>query len=232
MTAREVVLIIPAFNEVGTIAAVVEAALPHVSCVIVGDNGSTDGTADAARAAGALVASAPSRGYGRACMAGAAMAPHADIYVFLDGDGSDDPSEIPQVIAPILEGEADLVIGSRVLGAAEPGALTLPQRFGNRLAAFLMKRLWNAPFSDLGPFRAIRREAYEQLGMDAPTFGWTVQMQVRAVKAGLACRETPVSRRNRRAGVSKITGTARGVVLAGAHILGCIALEAARRPRR
>ncbi len=222
-----IAVIIPALDEEAAIAGVVRAIPDLATRIIVADNGSSDATADQAREAGAQVVSVPEAGYGRACLAGVAAAGDADIFVFLDGDGSDMPDDMPALLAPILAGNADLVIGSRTLGRAEPGSLTLPQRFGNRLACFLMRRLWGAGYTDLGPFRAIRREAYERLAMRAPTYGWTVEMQVRALKAGLAVAEVPVSYR-RRIGRSKISGTVRGVVLAGTHIIGTILIERLR----
>jgi len=149
-----------------------------------------------------------------------------DILVFMDGDASDDPSDLASLLDPILRGDADMVIGSRILGDCDPGSLTVQQRFGNTLACWLMHLFWGYRFTDLGPFRAIRRESYDRLNMQAPTFGWTVEMQVRALKKGLRCTEVPVHYRAR-IGVSKISGTVRGVVLAGWYILGTIFWEAA-----
>lgn len=225
-TAAEpsIAVIIPALNEEQAIRGVVSRIPDFVNKIIVADNGSTDRTAARARAAGAEVVSVPTAGYGRACLAGVGQAGRADILVFLDGDGSDVPEEMAELIAPILSGEADMVIGSRVLGNAEAGSLTLPQRFGNKLACVLMSLFWGAKYTDLGPFRAIRRTAYERLDMVAPTFGWTVEMQVRALKQKLAVADVPVNYA-KRIGVSKISGTARGVVLAGVYILGTIFAE-------
>jgi len=220
---RGVVAIIPAKDEAAAIAEVVAGALPHVDRVIVVDNGSTDETAEKARAAGAQVIAAPVAGYGRACLAGIA-ASDEDIIVFLDGDAADDPDDLPALVEPVLSNRADLVIGSRLSGRVEPGALTLAQRFGNRLACFLMNRIWGAPFTDLGPFRAIRRSKLDRLDLDAKTYGWTVQMQVRALRRGLRVGEVPVHYR-RRIGTSKISGTVKGVFLAGVHILGVIGRE-------
>jgi len=145
----------------------------------------------------------------------------------MDGDASDDPDDLPALLAPILSGDADMVIGSRILGDCDPGALTVQQRFGNTLACWLMHMFWGYKFTDLGPFRAIRKPSYDQLNMQAPTFGWTVEMQVRALKQGLRCAEVPVHYRER-IGVSKISGTIKGVILAGWYILGTIFLEAIR----
>ncbi|MEM9668926.1 MAG: glycosyltransferase family 2 protein [Pseudomonadota bacterium] len=217
-------VIIPALNEEAVIGRVVEQMPGFVDEVIVADNGSKDMTAARARSAGAKVVQAPEMGYGRACLAGVAAADNPDVLVFIDGDGSDVPSEMGSLLKPILTGDADMVIGSRALGIAEQGSLTVPQRFGNRLACWLMRLLWNAEYTDLGPFRAIRRDAYERLHMTAPTFGWTVEMQVRALKQKLAVVDVPVSYQ-RRVGVSKISGTVRGVVMAGTYILGTIFAE-------
>ena len=220
----KIAVIIPALNEEQAIGGVVSRIPDFVDRIIVADNGSTDRTALRARAAGAETVLVPMAGYGRACLAGVAKADDADILVFLDGDGSDVPEEMGQLLAPILSGDVDMVIGSRAMGVAEKGSLTLPQRFGNRLACVLMKVFWGADYTDLGPFRAIRRSAYDRLHMTAPTYGWTVEMQVRALKQKLAVADVPVSYTNR-IGVSKISGTVRGVVLAGAYILGTIFAE-------
>ncbi len=217
-------VIIPALNEEAVIGDVVNSIKDQVSLVIVVDNGSTDETARTAQQAGALVVSSPVAGYGRACLDGVAAAGPCDILVFMDGDGADDPADLPVLLAPILDGTTDMVIGSRLSGKVDDGALTLSQRFGNSLACFLMRIFWQGQFTDLGPFRAITRKAYDRLEMKAPTFGWTVEMQVRALKRGLSCAEIPVHYRNR-IGVSKISGTIKGVVLAGAYILGTIGRE-------
>jgi glycosyltransferase involved in cell wall biosynthesis len=175
------------------------------------------------------VVRAPRRGYGSACLAGLSHlrgrpGGPPGIVAFVDADGSDRPEELPLLLQPLERGEADLVVGSRVLGTAEPGALTLPQRFGNRLAAFLLRHLHGARTTDLGPFRAIRWAALERLGMRDPDYGWTVEMQVKALRAGLVTVEVPVTYR-RRVGRSKISGTVRGVVGAGTKILWTIARE-------
>jgi len=220
-------IVIPARNEEGAIGKVVSSVVQHVDAVVVADNGSTDATAKTAREAGADVVYVQEPGYGRACLAAIAAAGEFDILVFMDGDASDDPTDLPKLLAPILSGQADMVIGSRILGNCDPGALTVQQRFGNTLACWLMNLFWGFRFTDLGPFRAITRKSYNRLNMQAPTFGWTVEMQVRALQLKLNCAEVPVHYRAR-IGVSKISGTVRGVVLAGWYILGTIFWEAAK----
>ncbi len=220
-------VVIPALNEEKAIALVLQSIPSLADEIIVVDNGSTDQTAQIARDNGARVISEPTPGYGRACMAGVQAATSADIIVFMDADAADNPNEMTHLLKPILDQEMELVIGSRLSGIVEKGALTLPQKFGNWLACRLMRMIWNAPYTDLGPFRAIRRNALMSLNMDAMTFGWTMQMQIRALKAGLRVSETPVSYANR-IGTSKISGTIRGVVLAGTYILSVIFLEALR----
>lgn len=223
MTSPKVCAVIPALDEERSIGLVLaDLPRPLVAEVIVVDNGSRDATADAARAGGARVVVEPRRGYGAACLAGIAALPSdCTIVLFLDADYSDHPDEAPRVLAPILDGRADLVIGSRMLGAAEPGALLPQARFGNRLACFLMRLLFGHRYTDLGPFRAIRRDALERIGMVDADFGWTVEMQLKALRHRLRVAEVPVSYR-RRKGVSKITGTVSGTVRAGAKILWTI----------
>ena len=218
-------IVIPALNEEAAIGGVVESVRDRVDQVIVVDNGSIDLTAEKASAAGAHVISVKQPGYGRACLAGVEAAKGVDLIIFMDGDGADNPNNLEAIIHPIREGRAEFVIGSRLLGTTERGALTVAQRFGNRLATGLIHLIWGGRFTDLGPFRAITRSAYDRLNMNAPTYGWTVEMQVRAVKQKLRYVEVPVNYR-RRIGVSKISGTAKGVVLAGWYILTTIFKEA------
>lgn len=221
-------VIIPAYNEADSIGLVVaEIPAGWVREVIVCNNNSTDSTAAAARAAGATVVDEPRAGYGSACLKGMAhvaarpAAEWPDIVVFLDGDHSDYPEQLPEVVRPITEEGYDLVIGSRATGELEPGSMTPQQVFGNWLATNLIRLIYRVDFTDLGPFRAIRYDRLRELGMNDPDFGWTVEMQVRAAKAGLRCTEVPV-RYRRRIGVSKVSGTVRGTVLAGHKILWTI----------
>ncbi len=222
MPAR-VALLIPALNEEASIGHVL-SNLPEgvFSQVVVVDNGSTDRTAEVARALGATVVREPRRGYGRACLAGlAALEANTDTVVFMDADSSDVPEEAARLLEPIVSGSADLVIGSRVLGRAEPGALAPHQRFGNRLATSLVAWLYGFRYTDLGPFRAIRADRLRQLGMRDCDFGWTIEMQVRALRCGLRVVEVPVSYR-RRIGTSKISGNLRASLAAGWKIIATI----------
>ncbi|MHC4846626.1 MAG: glycosyltransferase family 2 protein [Planctomycetota bacterium] len=217
-------VVIPALDEEASLPAVL-AELPWslLSEVIVADNGSRDRTAEVAREGGARVVTASRRGYGSACLAGIAALAPTDVVVFLDADHSDHADELPIVVAPILSGRADLVIGSRRLGRCEAGALLPQQRWGNRLASAMIRLLFGHATTDLGPFRAIRADALAGLGMRDPDYGWTVEMQVRALQQGLRVVEVPVSYR-RRIGRSKIAGTLRGTLGAGRKILGTILL--------
>lgn len=227
MNDRVVAVVIPALDEEAALPGVLDglrrAAREGFSLreIVVADNGSTDRTADVAEACGARVVHEPRRGYGAACLAALAALRSAppDVVVFIDADGSDEPAELSDVMRPIVDGRADLVIGSRLLGRAEPGALTPVQSFGNGLSAVLMRFFYGARFSDLGPFRAIRWSSLERLGMRDRDYGWTVEMQTRALRAGLACVEVPVTYRRRAGGRSKVAGTVRGVVGAGWKIL-------------
>ncbi|HEY7909154.1 MAG TPA: glycosyltransferase family 2 protein [Thermomicrobiales bacterium] len=213
--------VIPALNEEAAIGQVVRN-LPRdlLAQVIVVDNGSTDDTATAAWEAGAVVTSEPERGYGAACAAGVALARRlgAEIIVLLDGDASDVPTDLPAILAPVLAGEADLAMGSRARGAVERGALTVQQRWGNWLAARILRR-YGLEITDLGPFRAIRTDALAALHMQERTYGWSTEMLVKAARAGLRVREVPVSYRKRAAGQSKVGGTVRGSIEAAVVIL-------------
>lgn len=226
-----VVVILPALDEEASIGRVL-ADLPRdrVARIIVVDNGSCDRTAEVARAHGAEVVSEPERGYGAACLAGIAQARDADVIVFLDADYSDHPEELPRLLEPIERGTADLVIGSRML-LPESRAALLPQaRFGNWLASRLLRLRYCANVSDLGPFRAIRRDALERLEMRDRNYGWTVEMQARAFARGVRVAEVAVRYRPR-IGKSKITGTISGSLKAGSKILFTIAREAISRVR-
>ena len=217
-------LIIPALNEELILACTLRAVPPDLyAFVIVADNGSTDRTADVARDAGATVVSEPRRGYGAACLAAlAALPPGIDVVVFMQADLSEDPAEARLLIEPIACGEADLVLGSRTLGAAEPGALLPHQVFGNRLATWLIRILYGHRYTDIGGYRAIRRTALERLRMQDRGYGWTVEMQVRALQEKLRIVELPVSYRRRAAGVNKISGNLRASLRAGLIILGTV----------
>ncbi len=216
-------IVMPARNEEASVGKVIDE-IPRtlVDRIIVVDNGSTDKTARVASEHGADVVHVNSPGYGRACLEGIAHAGRdTDVIVVLDADYSDYPEDLAHLLEPIASGDADLVIGSRVMGTASPGSLPWNQRLGNEMARALFLLLYGARFTDMGPFRAIRRDALEQLGMRDLTYGWNVEMQAKAVIAGLRIREVPV-RYRRRIGKSKITGTVRGTVRAGNRIIGTI----------
>jgi glycosyltransferase involved in cell wall biosynthesis len=215
-------VVIPAFNEERSLPLVLGALpRPPVRRVVVADNASTDDTSRVAREGGAEVVPETRRGYGSACLAGLDHLRRTgppDIVAFVDADFSDHPEELLSLIAPILAGEADLVIGSRILGSREPGALLPQARMGNFVACRMIRLLYGHRFTDLGPFRAVSWEALERMKMADTNFGWTAEMQVKAVRLGLRCTEVPVSYR-RRVGVSKITGTVSGTIRAGYKIL-------------
>ena len=219
-------VIIPAFNEEHAIGEVVqEIPKEIVSEVVVVSNGSTDDTEKVAQAAGATVLHEPIAGYGRACLKGIAYLkqsnPTPDIIVFLDGDRSDYPEEIPILLAPIINEQIDMVIGSRALGKRERGSMMPQQIFGNWLATRLLKLLYNVHYTDLGPFRAIRFDKLIELNMIDKNYGWTVEMQLKAAKIGLKCMEVPV-RYRKRIGVSKVSGTVKGTFMAGYKIITTI----------
>ena len=220
-------LVTPALDEERAIGRVVRFAPEWVDRVVVADNGSRDATAREARAAGALVVVEDRRGYGYACLAGLEETRDCDVIVFCDGDASDDLTEMLLLVDPILAGTADLVVGSRVRGRVEKGALTPVQRSGNALACSLLDLRWGPSFTDLGPLRAVGREALEALCLTETGYGWTVEMQAKALRARLPVGEVAVSYR-RRVGISKISGTVRGVVGAGSRILWVVAREALR----
>lgn len=219
-----IVAIIPAWNEARSIGLVV-AALPRhlLDAIVVVDGGSRDGTAEVARAAGARVIGQDRPGYGAACAAGvrAAVADGAEVLVFLDGDYADDPADLPLVLGPVLAGRADLVLGNR-LRHRERGALPPHQLAGNRVATLLIALLYRRWLSDIGSFRAIRADRLAALGMSHPTYGWPVEMVVKALRRGYHVLEVPIDYR-KRLGQAKVGGTLRGSVLAGYHILRTIA---------
>ena len=228
MPEPRIAVIIPAIDEEEAIGLVLAEIPRVVSEVIVVDNGSRDRTAEVARAAGARVVHEPRRGYGQACLAGIAAAEEVEVFAFMDGDHSDYPSQLVDVLAPILSGSADLVIGSRSLGRRAPGAHPFHAVLGTRLCVGVMNLLIGTRATDLGPFRAITARALRRLEMRDRDFGWTVEMQVKARRRGLRVREVPVDYRPR-IGRSKVSGTLSGSVRAGAKILGTIARHAFRR---
>jgi glycosyltransferase involved in cell wall biosynthesis len=231
---NHVSVIIPALNEEEPIPAVVRECLSTgvPGEVIVVDNGSTDRTAERAREAGARVITAP-RGYGRACAAGvrAVSVPQSrdDIVVFLDGDGSDIPAFIPQLVEPITRGTHDFVIGSRTRGQRETGSMNFQQIVSGRIAGWMMQLLYGVRYTDMCPFRAIRREALTKLDMREETYGWNLEMQMKAARAGLRILEIPVNHRCRTGGESKVSGTFRGTFVAGTRIIATLLRVATSR---
>ncbi len=230
----DVAVIIPAWNEEITIASVVEELPQNLRAIVVADNGSTDETAARARDAGAVVVPAPRRGYGSACLAGLEWCRRQDppirAVVFVDGDGSDDPRDFDGLITPVLEDEADLVIGSRATGEREPGSVLPQARIGNWIASTWIRLVSGVRFTDLGPFRAADYQALESIRMEDPNWGWTVEMQIKAARAGLRCHEIPVRNRHRRGGQSKVTGTIRGTIGASVKIIWSLLRYSTWRP--
>jgi hypothetical protein len=230
MNRVQISIIIPTLNEAESIAAVVAAILGNVAAeILVVDGGSKDGTVETARSAGATVINEPRGGYGRACATGLATA-QGEVIVFLDGDGADDPRHLMQLVLPILQNQADMVLGSRLLGQMDPGAMPWHQRFGNWLAALLIRALYGLSITDLSPYRAVRREALQKLGMTEMTYGWPTEMIVKAARQAWQIQEIPVTYHPRRGDKSKISGTLRGTVLATAFILGTILRYARGQP--
>jgi glycosyltransferase involved in cell wall biosynthesis len=223
--SEKIIVIIPAFNEEASIGKVIQEIPEIVSEIIVVSNNSTDRTAEVAKEAGATVLFEGDKGYGYACLKGmdyiSEKSEKPSIIVFLDGDYSDYPAELTQIIQPIITDDLDMVIGTRVSKWREKGSMTFPQRFGNGLATSLMKLFFNANFTDLGPFRAIKYDKLLQLNMQDKTYGWTVEMQLKAIKQNFTYTEVPVHYKNR-IGVSKVSGTIKGAIFAGVKILAWI----------
>ena len=222
---QKIKVIIPAYNEQDSIGLVINDIPSHVDEIIVVSNNSRDATETVARQAGATVIVENRPGYGYACLKGmdyvATKTQKPDIIVFLDGDYSDYPEQLDDLIKPIQEKNIDFVIGARVKHLRENGSMTFPQRFGNKLATFLMRLLFNSRFTDLGPFRAIKYDRLLALNMEDKTYGWTVEMQLKALRKNYSYVEIPVKYRNR-IGVSKVSGTVKGAIFAGIKILGWI----------
>ena len=234
-----VAVVIPTLDEAGSIGRVLDDIPSSLAAeVLVVDGGSTDGTREIAAGRGARVILEPRRGYGRACLAGLERATDPDVVVFLDGDYSDRPAEVPRILEPIREGRADIVLGSRLQGGLTAGAMPWHQVLGNRLAASLIHALYGVPLTDLGPFRAARRDVLRALALREPTYGWAVELPTRGARQGYRVAEVPVSY-HPRIGVSKISGTLRGTLGAAWYILTGIVVNrfrteprpgAARRP--
>ena len=216
---KRVALVIPTLDEEAAIAGVIAAIPPGtVDDIIVADSASTDRTVERARAAGARVVSESRRGYGRACRAGAEAAGDCDIIVFLDGDGSDCPELIPLLVEPIAEGRADFVIGSRTRGAREPNSMSAHQILAGYAIGGALRLLYGVSYSDMGPFRAIGRDALMRLDMRETSYGWNLEMQMRAARMGLRIIELPVAHRRRAGGVSKVSGSLGGTLKASWRI--------------
>jgi len=219
MTRQRVALVIPTLNEEEAIGGVIAAVpLGAVDDIIVVDSGSADRTVERARAAGARIVSLRERGYGRACRAGAEAAEDCDIVAFFDGDGSDCPELIPRLVEPIAEGRYDFVIGSRTRGVREPGSMAAHQLLAGWVIGAAVRLLYGIRYTDMCPFRAIRRDVLMRLGMREETYGWNLEMQMRAARAGLRIFELPVAHRRRAGGVSKVSGNLRGTVRASWRI--------------
>jgi glycosyltransferase involved in cell wall biosynthesis len=234
MARPRVALVIPTLNEEAAIGGVI-GAVPRewVDEIIVVDSGSTDRTIERARAAGARVLTLRERGYGRACRAGAEAAEDCDVIVFLDGDGSDCPELIPHLVAPIAEGRCDFVIGSRARGERQAGSMAAHQLLAGRMIGAALRLLYGVRYTDMCPFRTIRRDALMRLGLREETYGWNLEMQMRAAQAGLRILELPVAHRRRAGGASKVSGNLRGTVKASWRILATfLRVSAEGRGRR
>lgn len=226
-------MVIPTLNEEEAIPGVLAAIPPAIAdTVIVADSGSTDRTVELARAAGARIVSETRRGYGRACHAGAEAAGDCDILVFLDGDGSDCPELMPDLIAPIARGEYDFVIGSRARGRREPGSMSPHQLLAGYAIGAALRLLYGVRYTDMSPFRAIRREALFRLDMREMSYGWNLEMQMRAARVGLRILELPVAHRRRAGGVSKVSGSLRGTIKASWRIAATFVRIALERKKR
>ena len=230
MNLNRVAVVIPTWNEAGAIGAVVREVLAQaVGEVVISDGGSTDGTQAIAREAGARVIDA-GRGYGRACLRGAEAArPECDVLAFMDGDGADCPDQLERLARPVLDGEKDFVIASRTRGIREPGAMLWHQVFAGALAGRLMGALYGVSYTDMCAYRVIRRDALAGLGMEEMTYGWNIEMQMKAARAGLRVLEVPVPYRRRAAGSSKVAGSMHGTVRASAKIAATFARVASER---
>src|ERR1700730_7164181 len=233
MARPRIALVIPTLNEEEAIGGVISAVpLGAVDDIIVVDSGSADCTVERARAAGARVVSLRERGYGRACRVGAEAAQDCDIVVFLDGDGSDCPELIPSIVGPIVEGRCDFVMGSRTRGQREPGSMEAHQLLAGWVIGAAVRLLYGVRYTDMCPFRAIRRDVLMRLGMREETYGWNLEMQMRAARAGLRIFELPVAHRRRTGGVSKVSGNVRGTVRASWRILATFVRIAAEGRQR